>query len=687
MDYTDWTLFMSAAALAIGSLVFTYFQYTNKPGGSLKNRKRNVIIRSFGWSFGLSFALWLAGVIVLSIRSDSTILIVKVVDTSGDPVEGVQLSVRGSRSISSPSSADGVARIDVKPHIDPKSYVMLEVVHPAEWEVLTPPLSGIPLLAFGGGAVENAMPIRVFHKSNSALLNNQSFVLSLAERVVYPPESIMIYNPDVPLEARRSAALADVSKEFGLDASSIDGAIHNQLAESPEGSYEQAVYESYSADMERAKEALRRLRDIKEAEREYTYGRMLLDAGEYFESVDVFRGVQEIRPDDVKVLHALTAALFFADKLDEAERIARNSIALSTVQFGAEDLMTVRGEINLAAVLMVKGKFPEALPLLEEAHSDLARHLGPENREVLVALSNLALLHWLLGDLEKAEALQARALLKQEELWPREASTFQSMNTMAAILLGLGRCAEALDFAEQSLKGREQYLGNNHPELVSSINTLAAVMQLMRRYDDALVLVNRVLEQMAGNEDSPDFVIYRTNFAYLLRKNGDLGRSREILGDIISNQRALEAGHPYILNAKYHLAESLRMLRDFNTAWELQEEVLQGRSEILGSTHPETLETQAAQARILFDLGDLDAARELATKVLVLRREKLGPRHRDTVLSEWDILEILMASRDFDRAREVAKDLSWVLEVEKNILCGAQLDVRDDLPRILAELS
>ncbi len=685
MTQKEWLFLILPLAPTLVGLAFTYFQYFNRRGG----KKKHVVRRALAWGLGASSALWLVGVAVLFLMSYSNVVEIRVVDVAGEPAEGVQLSVRGTNLISSPSGADGLIRFEIESEITPKQYLVLEVAHPRGWDLLTPPLSGISLQETTRPDSQ-VLSVIIFNQANAALLNNQNFVLVLAERIVDPPETILILDLDLPLKAKRSAALIEVSRMFGLDPSSVDGAIRAQLSKTPDGSYEQAIYVSYLADIGKAEVAFRGLRELekkKGLKSEYVYGKILLDVGNYIEAVEVFEGILKGRPGDIQVMQALTTALFLSGKLGEAEKIARNSIALSEDQFGAEDILTARGKLNLAAVLMVQGKLEAARPLLEAALPYLEKNLGENHREVLIAQSNLAVLLWLGGDLKRAGELQSRALAKQEQLWPTEAATFQSLNTMAAILIELGRCEEAIPYAKKSLEGREEYLGEMHPEVESSVNTLAVILQLRRDYDGALALAFRALDISEKTSDGGlNAVLYRTNIARLYQQKGDLDKARKIQEKLLSDHNVTSLDHPFVWNAKHHFAETLRMLGEINAAWELEEEVLLARSRLLGSTHPDTLRTRAAQVRILRDLGDFSSAMAAAKEVLALRRETVGPRHRDTTQTEWDLLQVTMKTGDLNAARKITQQLKWVLEVDEMTLCGAQLDVRDDLPAILEQL-
>jgi hypothetical protein len=61
--------------------------------------------------------------------------------------------------------------------------------------------------------------------------------------------------------------------------------------------------------------------------------------------------------------------------------------------------------------------------------------------------------------------------------------TLTSLNRLAAVLRHQGRYEEAEEMNRRALKGREKMLGKEHPDTLISVSSLASVLRQQGRYE------------------------------------------------------------------------------------------------------------------------------------------------------------------------------------------------------------
>eukprot|EP00435_Cladocopium_sp_Y103_P064679 s1011_g26.t1 len=163
-------------------------------------------------------------------------------------------------------------------------------------------------------------------------------------------------------------------------------------------------------------------------------------------------------------------------RFSEAEALHRRSLAGKEAQLGANHPSTLTSMSNLAVLLREQGKFDEAR----------AESLWGEDE---------AKLH------DAAEGLHRRALAgREDQLGSTHPDTLRSVSNLAALLKAKGSFAEArasqpkpytreLWKAEglhrRALAGREDQLGSTHPDTLSSVWNLAALLEAKGSFAEA----------------------------------------------------------------------------------------------------------------------------------------------------------------------------------------------------------
>jgi hypothetical protein len=285
----------------------------------------------------------------------------------------------------------------------------------------------------------------------------------------------------------------------------------------------------------------------------------------------------QIRDDLLRALRDSYAALGLDDK---AEELARQSIASTNAEFGADSLQTAHARVELAVLLENQRDFPQAadearralpglgaLPSIEavKAHLILARDLryrADVDRERDEAQRALALVRGLdaapdlvrarasyiaalsaldSSDFANAQAAMQGALADLAACAPASAAESRRIATMRAVLLTyLGRDEDALRIFDTLLEDERRTLGADHPLIADALMKYSAILQHMGRLDDAQHVAEdsvATIRRGPGTRDA-EIAAQLQNLAEIATARGDLAEARTRL----EQERALFAG-------------------------------------------------------------------------------------------------------------------------------------------------
>lgn len=191
------------------------------------------------------------------------------------------------------------------------------------------------------------------------------------------------------------------------------------------------------------------------------------EAKPYFERALAIKE-KELGPDHLDVsmnLTSLAEVYFNLNQFEQAEPLYKRTLAIlestlspdhppgvsegdSSVDVGNDESLRllIASHMNrLGEVYYRLKKYAQAEPLFERALAIRENARGPDDPDVRVTLSNLALVSAMLGDREKAVALQERslAILEQSALGQDHPALAGELRTLAALYKSTGRDAEA----------------------------------------------------------------------------------------------------------------------------------------------------------------------------------------------------------------------------------------------------
>ena len=359
--------------------------------------------------------------------------------------------------------------------------------------------------------------------------------------------------------------------------------------------------------------------------------------------------------DDTFLVHGLVSAV--ARHIDPAPEQAATQRLRASTALAAE----------FAAVRDILHDPARTRPL--EASAAHARHLTANvaetgEAEIVVLAEWLALFDHARGAYAGARRLQEEVLdARRRLLGDEHPDTIRSMKSLAQTLRELGDFESALVvFAEAQVVERRT-LGDDSPVTLATTNALALTLADLGELEDARRLLETVLaaqEVALGNDDSGTLAT-KNNLARTLRDLGDLEGARRLHEEELAAQRRVSGeDDPDTLTSKNNLAAVLADLGDLEGARRLYLETLAARRRVLGADHPHTLLTERNLARVLHDLGDLEGARQLLDEVLAGWRRVWGDDHPRTLEMQLNLARTLYDMGDFTAAGRIYEDVAAV---------------------------
>jgi tetratricopeptide (TPR) repeat protein len=197
-----------------------------------------------------------------------------------------------------------------------------------------------------------------------------------------------------------------------------------------------------------------------------------------------------------------------------------------------------------------------------------------------------------LGQYAVAEASHRQALLLREEVLGLEhPDTLTSMNNLAQALDRQGKYEEAEAMNRQTLARKEKVLGREHPDTLMSMNNLATVLNRQGKYEEAEAMNRETLarkEKVLGREH-PETLTSMNNLAQVLDRQGKYEEAEAMNRETLARrEKVLGHEHPSTLTSVYCLAYLLTHRRRYNEALALYARACAGYQAVLGQDHPNT---------------------------------------------------------------------------------------------------
>jgi CHAT domain-containing protein len=323
--------------------------------------------------------------------------------------------------------------------------------------------------------------------------------------------------------------------------------------------------------------------------------------------------------------------------------------------------------VFLALLLMIPAAAQEA---------DQLKRAGELNSEVLRHLNEG---HYREGIPKGREALAIR----EQALGPDHPDVATSLNNLARLLQENGEYTEARPLYERSLKIRERVSGPNHPEVATSLNSLGYLLYLAGDYATARPVLERALKirDQTFRPDHPVIAVTLTNLGLVLHHGvGDYAGARSLYERALQiREKALGPSHALVAQSLNNLGDLLLDTGNLSAAKPLVERALRIREQALGPTHPAVAHNLTNLGRLLHLEGDYGAARPLYERALQIREQALGPNHPFVAITLNNFALLYHATGDYTAARRLHER---ALQIREQALCPNHAMVAQSLTNL-----
>lgn len=415
--------------------------------------------------------------------------------------------------------------------------------------------------------------------------------------------------------------------------------------------------------------------------------------------------------------------------LEDAESHFLRALAIKEKLFGSRDESV--GELfdRLGALFEANGEIRKAGQYYQRALEVREHILEPSDPEIAQRLNDLVVLYRVYGLFDKAEPLFLRLLHldddgegdaseveasdlcslalfyqvqskydKSEELYSKALEVVlekhgEDAHPEVAWVHGLfGRFFDeqylfkkAEGHLLKSLTMTEELLGEEHPDLIVSLDALTQHYRLQQRYKEAMPWAERALsvaETFYGTQH-PYLATALNSFGELLSKSGQAEgagpiylaayeihkTSQSVVSEAksIPNPEKSRASKVRAEAEKLH-QEAAPLAREYSSFAEAESLYLRAlflREQNLGADHPDNARTLGHLADLYKNHRRYEGAETLYNRSLKLRQKNLGEGHPDCCISLNELTQLLMLQKEWNKAKPLLEE--WLSIVERTL--------------------
>ena len=261
-------------------------------------------------------------------------------------------------------------------------------------------------------------------------------------------------------------------------------------------------------------------------------------------------------------------------------------------------------------------------------------------------------------DTTTARALLNLGLARVESLEGQPGVQAGLLDVLARVRTSHGGLAEAESLAHRSLALRRQSLGEDHPEVAASLNTMGDIARQRGHYHEAEALHREALDLQVRRlgPEHPDVAGTLTDLASQIP--GQRPEREELSRQAVAIRRAsLGADHPLVAADLMVLGSILRNGGRPEEAEASYREALEIRRKVLGPEHPKVAETMVHLADLMQKYGDRTmSAESLYRQALDMQRRALGEGHPARVHALGSLASLLSGRGEHAAAERLLRE-------------------------------
>jgi len=361
--------------------------------------------------------------------------------------------------------------------------------------------------------------------------------------------------------------------------------------------------------------------------------------GKYDQADALYRSALEKRKslygsDSAQVAETLVSlALLRRDQgnLKEAEDFSREGLAMTKRHLMAIHPAVASASSALGQILVARGEYAQAIPILEEAYR-LQSVPGEPVADLATTMTELANALFYTGHYAESDSLNRRILeMDRKTFGANHPNVAEDLSNLASIQYEWGHFAEAEKYDRQALEIAQAWWGRDHPETSSFITILGRALVAQGKLDEAGPVLHEALaiqERVYGKE--------QTRVASTLNELGKLAVLEGKLGEAEADfNRALDiwmsvynGKHYYIGTALANLGGLSMQRRQYSPAESYFNEALRMYIQTLPAEHKLIAITRIRLGRALLRQNHYaDAESQSRTGYLLLTQQPIPPQN------------------------------------------------------------
>jgi tetratricopeptide (TPR) repeat protein len=269
---------------------------------------------------------------------------------------------------------------------------------------------------------------------------------------------------------------------------------------------------------------------------------------------------------------------------------------------------------------------------------------------------------------EAQRQFERELALRRREMGEDHPDTLPAMGSLATVYERTGELKKAEPLYVKDLELQERTLGKDNPNTLKAMNGLAVTYMEEGRYAESAAIFGALVprEQRVFGEGDLQTLRAMGNLAALYDVEGKLAESETLLVSTLEKKRRfLGEYNPETLDSMSNLGDVYEKEGEYAKAEPLLVNAVAGYRRVLGESHSSTINAMTTLADLYRISGKTAQAETLATQTLVTARRSLGEAHHFTLDSMF-----VLAQVDLREGKEAQEEglLNKVLEARRRTL-------------------
>ncbi|KAI0167357.1 acyl transferase/acyl hydrolase/lysophospholipase [Pestalotiopsis sp. NC0098] len=246
--------------------------------------------------------------------------------------------------------------------------------------------------------------------------------------------------------------------------------------------------------------------------------------------------------------------------------------------------------------------------------------------------------------------------ITQDDMTKQMETRYDLIHAVGQSLYQEGRYAESVISGEDTLRWREQHLGEDHFKLLDSLYHLGIAYAQNGQVKDAISLLERAVEMASKTraEDNLSQLRYQMELAAAYNKNNQTKDAIQMLERVVKIRSSKLAEDGVVrLSAQRKLANAYMKNGQIKEAMRLLERIVEIRSRTLAKDHPSRLTAQHDLAQVYAEQGQVKVAIRRLEQIVEIKSITLAENHPDLLVSQHSLAIACLGNGEEERAVEL----------------------------------